>query len=78
MEFELTKLGERGQAVIPKAIREKMLARKGTLFGVVLMDKDTIDMRRIDKSRLYQEYSEIRSNIKKIFGSKIIEEIENI
>ena len=78
MDFELTKIGERGQAVIPKIIREKMLARKGTLFGVVLMDKDTIVMKRIDKSKLYQEFSDIRSNIKKIFSSKIMEELENI
>jgi len=42
MEVELTTLGERGQTVIPKAIREQMPAPKGTLFSVVLVDKDTL------------------------------------
>ncbi len=41
MHIELTTVGERGQAVIPKFIRDAMPAPKGTMFSIVLIDKNT-------------------------------------
>ncbi len=55
-----------------------MFAKKGTLFGVVLIDDNTIVMKRLDKSKLFEEFNNAKSNIKKVLGSKIIEELENI
>ncbi|MFH1072110.1 MAG: hypothetical protein V1743_01645 [Nanoarchaeota archaeon] len=77
MELEFTMLGERGQAVIPKSIREKMPAPKGTMFSVVLVDKDTLIMKRIDKQKLLEEFRGLRASIKKKFSeAEIVEEIK--
>lgn len=79
MDVELTKLGERGQTVIPKSIREKIVAKKGTLFSVFLMDDDTIVLRRVDKRRFIEEHEDLKGKIKKIFSNaKIMEELGNI
>lgn len=77
LNIELTTLGERGQAVIPKAIRDKMPAPKGTMFSVVLIDKDTIVMKRFDKRKLLAEFKDLRVSIQQKFSDQdIINEIE--
>ena len=77
MDVKLTKIGERGQVVIPQSIREKMPAPKGTLFSIVLIDKDIIMMKRVDKKKLLKEFQELRSSIKQKFEeAEIVEEIK--
>lgn len=77
MNIELTTIGERGQVVIPQQIREKMPAPKGTLFSVVLVDKDIIVMKRVDKQQLLGEFKALRESIKKKFTEgEIVEEIK--
>ncbi|MEK6903776.1 MAG: hypothetical protein AABW64_03970 [Nanoarchaeota archaeon] len=77
MNVELATIGERGQVVIPQAIREKMPAPKGTLFSVVLVDKDIIVMKRVDKQQLLGEFRALRNAIKKKFTeAEIVEEIK--
>ena len=77
MNIELTTVGERGQAVIPKIIREKMPAPKGTMFSVMLIDKDTIVMRRFDKRKLLAEFKDLRESIQaKFTDQEIIDEIK--
>lgn len=77
MEVEITRIGERGQAVIPKSIREGMPAAKGDLFGVVLIDKDTLVMKRIDKRDLTAEFVKLRASIKKrLSDEEIVEELK--
>lgn len=77
IDIELTTLGERGQAVIPKSIRETMPAPKGTIFSVVLIDKDTIVMKRFDKRKLLAEFRDLRMSIKKKFSERaIIDELK--
>ncbi len=77
MEVELTTLGERGQAVIPKSIREQMQAPKGTIFSVVLIDKDTLVFKRIDKRKLLEDFRELRKSINKKFSeAEIVGEIK--
>ena len=77
MPVELTTLGERGQTVIPKAIREKMPAPKGTMFAVVLVDEDTLVMKRFDKSKLVGEFKELRASIgRKFTDEDIVDEIK--
>ena len=77
MEVELTKIGERGQVVIPQSIREKMPAPKGTLFSIVLVDRDIIMMKRMDKKKLLKEFQDLRSSIKQKFKeAEIVEEIK--
>jgi len=76
MEVELTTIGERGQAVIPKSIREQMPAPKGTLFSVVLVDKDTLVMRRVDKKKLLGEFKDLRASVKKLSEAEIVGEIK--
>ena len=77
MEVELTTIGERGQAVIPKSIREKMPAPKGTMFSVVLVDKDTLVMKRLDKRKLLAEFRTLRKSIgKKYSEEEIVDEIK--
>ena len=76
MEVNLTTIGERGQAVIPKLIREKMPAPKGTVFSVVLIDKDTIVMKKFDKKKLLAEFRSLRKSIKRGFEEgEILEEV---
>ena len=77
-EIEMTTIGERGQAVIPKSIREKMPAPKGTIFTVILVDKDTLVMRRMDKKRLLDEFKNLRDSIKKKFEeAEIVDETKH-
>ena len=77
MNIELTKIGERGQVVIPQSIREKMPAPKGTLFNIVLIDKDIIIMKRVDKKKLLKEFQELRDSIKEKFEeAEIVGEIK--
>ena len=77
MEVELTTLGERGQAVIPKSIREKMPAPKGTIFSVILVDKDTLVMKRIDKKKFLADFKSLRDSIKDKFSeAEIVREIK--
>ena len=77
MEVELTTLGERGQAVIPKSIREKMPAPKGTMFSVILIDKDTLVMKRIDKKKFLEDFKSLRDSIRKKFSeAEIVKEIK--
>ena len=77
MEVEITKIGERGQAVIPKSIREKMSASKGTIFSIVMLDKNTIMMKRIDRKKLLDEFKVLKSSVKKKFSeAEIVEEIK--
>jgi len=76
MEVELTTVGERGQAVIPKSIREQMPAPKGTLFSVVLVDKDTLVMRRVDKKKLLGEFRGLRASVAKLSEAEIVGEVK--
>ena len=72
MEIEFTTLGERGQAVIPKSIRDRMPAPRGTMFSVVLIDKDTLVMRRFDKRKMLAEFKDLRALIRQKFSDKEI------
>ena len=72
MNIELTTVGERGQAVIPKAIRDKMPAPKGTMFSIVLIDKDTLVMKRFDKRKLLAEFRGLRASIQQKFSDREI------
>lgn len=77
MEIELTTIGERGQLVIPQAIREKMPAPKGTMFSVVLIDRDVLVMKKVDKRKLLGEFKELRASIKeKLAEAEVIEEVK--
>ena len=72
MDIELTTLGERGQAVIPKSIRERMHAPKGTLFSVVMVDEDILVMKRIEKKHLVADFDKLRESIAHKFADKDI------
>lgn len=76
MEIELTTIGERGQAVIPKSIREQMPAPKGTLFSIALVDKDTLILRRVDKRKLLGEFKDLRASVKKFSEEEIVAEVK--
>lgn len=77
MDIQLTTLGERGQAVIPKSIRDKMPAPKGTMFSVVLIDKDTLVMKRFDKRKLLAEFRDLRASVHEKFSDQqIVDEIK--
>jgi bifunctional DNA-binding transcriptional regulator/antitoxin component of YhaV-PrlF toxin-antitoxin module len=77
MNIQLTTLGERGQAVIPKTIRDQMPAPKGTMFSIMLIDEDTIVMKRFDKRKLVAEFRDLRKSIKKkLSDAEIMNEIK--
>lgn len=77
MNIELTTVGERGQAVIPKSIRDSMPAPRGTMFSVVLIDKDTIVMKRFDKRKLLAEFKGLKASIQSKFDEQeIVNEIK--
>lgn len=46
MEFEITKLGERGQVVIPQSFRDEMSLHKGEKF-MVLQRGDMLVLKRL-------------------------------
>jgi len=72
--IETTKMSTRGQVIIPKDIREYIKAEENTIFTVVLLDKDTILMKKMDKKRLLEEFRKIRSSVKEKLSE---EEIDN-
>ena len=77
MNIELTTVGERGQAVIPKFIRDSMPAPKGTMFSVMLIDRDTIVMKRFDKRKLLAEFKDLRASVQEKFSDQeIVNEIK--
>jgi len=47
MEFEVTRLGERGQIVIPQSFRENLKLRKGEKF-MVIEQGGTIMLKRLE------------------------------
>ena len=75
MDVELTTVGERGQAVIPKSIRDQMPAPKGTLFSIVMIDKDTLILKRVDKKKLLGEFRDLRASVQKLKEADILAEI---
>jgi len=46
MDFEITKIGERGQVVIPQSFRDQMRIHKGDKF-MILQQGDTIILKRL-------------------------------
>lgn len=79
MDIELTTVGERGQAVIPKIIRDKMPAPKGTLFSVVMVDQDVLVLKRVEKKKLLADFDGLRSSILRKFSNKdIVGEIKKV
>ncbi len=50
MEIEISKLGERGQIVIPQEIRQKLKMKKGERF-LVINEKEDIIFRPLKKIR---------------------------
>jgi len=60
MEFEVAKLGERGQVVIPQEFRETMNLQKGDKF-MVIEHGDTLIFKRIKEPSL----NEFETMIKK-------------
>lgn len=76
MEIETTKMSTRGQVIIPKEIREYISAEEGTLFTVATIDQETLIMKKIDKSKLIQEFRNIRERVKKKLTEKeILDEV---
>lgn len=76
MEIETTKMSTRGQLIIPKNIREYIKAEQNTVFVVTPFDKETLLLKKMDKTRLLSEFKKIRKNIKtKLSTSEINEEI---
>lgn len=79
MDIELTTVGERGQAVIPKNIRDKMPAPKGTLFSVVMVDRDVLVLKRVEKKKLLADFEGLRGSILRKFTDKdIVGEIKKL
>lgn len=78
MEVEVTTLGERGQTVIPKSIREQMAVSKGTLFSVALVDKDTLIFRRVDKRKLLGDFKRLRASVQKFSEAEIVGEVKKV
>lgn len=57
MEIEISKVGERGQIVIPQEIREKMKIKKGEKF-LVIREKEDIIFRPINKIKSLDSINE--------------------
>ncbi len=72
MDIELTTVGERGQTVIPKSIRDKMHTPKGTLFSVVMVDNYVLVMKRVERKTLLSDFEGLRDSILRKFNDKEI------
>ncbi|MFH1649691.1 MAG: AbrB/MazE/SpoVT family DNA-binding domain-containing protein [Candidatus Woesearchaeota archaeon] len=49
MDFEVTKIGERGQVVIPQPLRELLSINKGDKFIVTSTAKDTLTFKKMTR-----------------------------
>jgi AbrB family looped-hinge helix DNA binding protein len=74
MTLETAKMSERGQIIIPKEVRDSINANKNTIFTVVPLDKDTIIMKKLDKTKLIKEFRSIRKSVKQKLTSKEVNE----
>lgn len=66
-EIETAKMSERGQIIIPKEIRDYIGASDNTLFTVMPLDRETIVMKKLDKTKIMQEFRSIRKSVKDKF-----------
>ena len=76
MDVELTKIGERGQIVIPLSIREKIQAPKGTLFSIAMLDKNILVMKKVDRKELLADFNKLRASVKKFGEAELIEKVK--
>ncbi len=66
VNIRLTRLGERGQMVIPKALRHAMKLPQGTMFSIVMVDEDTLMIKRFDEKRIYAEFNAVRAIVREV------------
>ena len=76
MDVELTKIGERGQIVIPLSIRENIQAPKGTLFSIAMLDKNILVMKKVDRKELLADFNKLRASVKKFGEAELIEKVK--
>ncbi len=66
MNIKLTRMGERGQMVIPQSIRQAMNLARGSLFSIARLDGNTLLVRRFDEKRLYADFRKERVLIEEL------------
>jgi len=76
IEVEPSKMSTRGQIVIPLDIRKKLELKKDTLFMVSALDKKTIVMKKVDKTKIVEGFLKLRKDYLKRTGGMKKEEIE--
>lgn len=74
MEIETTKMSTRGQIIIPKEIRDYIEAKQDVIFLVMPLDRESLLLTKMDKTRLLSEFRKIRKSIKTKLSSKEINE----
>ncbi|MBI4141325.1 hypothetical protein HY484_00190 [Candidatus Woesearchaeota archaeon] len=63
-EVETAKMSERGQIIIPKDVRDYVRASDSTIFTVMPLDRETIVMKKLDKTKLIEEFRNIRRSVR--------------
>lgn len=76
IDVEPSKMSTRGQIVIPQEIRQKLGLSRDALFMVGALDKDTIIMKKLDKSSIAGEFMKLRKEFVKRTGGLSSREIE--
>ena len=76
--IETATMSERGQIIIPKAVREYINATENTIFTVATLDEETIIMKKLDTTKLLAEFRRIRTQTQKMSAEDINTEIEAV
>jgi len=64
MEVEITRISEKGQVVIPSALRRGMGIKKSDQF-LVFGEGDTVILKKIEKPAIQQSFAELTRPLKK-------------
>ncbi len=73
---DTAKMSTKGQVIIPKDIRDYIDAQENTIFTVMPLDRETIIMKKLDRTKLIREFRALRAKSGRLSEKEIHEEIQ--
>jgi len=74
VKVNVARLSSRGQIVIPKELRDELGLKKDDLLLITTIE-DTLVMKKLDRTKLLEEFESIRKAVKEKISSKEVERL---
>jgi len=74
VKVNVARLSSRGQIVIPKELREELGLKKDDLLLITTIE-DTLVMKKLDRTKLLEEFESIRKAVKEKLSSEEVERL---